>query len=85
MKLEEYEIIKPCGDFPNDDFALGRIKKTNEIVVIYSYDMGYDYISWSVNDLFDIDEEKLYQRYLDAVGRYITSIRPYKDNFPFPK
>ena len=82
MKLGKYEIIKACGDFPYDDFALGRIKETNEIVVIYAYDGGYDYVSWAINDLFDIDEEKLYAQYIDALGRYISSIRPYKDIFP---
>ncbi len=85
MKLEEYEIIRACGDFPYDDFAIGRIKETHELVVIYAYDGGYDYVSWSINDLLDVDEEKMYQQFIDAIGKYITSIRPYKDKFPFPK
>ena len=85
MKLEEYKIIRACGDFPYDDFALGRIKKTNQLVVIYAYDGGYDYVSWSINDLFDVDEEKMYQQFIDAIGKYITSIHPYKDKFPFSK
>lgn len=84
-KLEEYEIIKACGDFPYDDFALGRNKKNNEIVVIYAYDGGYDYVSWSMNDLLDIDEEKILEAYFNALGKMITSTRPYADKFPFPK
>lgn len=84
-KLEEFEIIKACGDFPYDDFALGRKKENNEIVVIYAYDGGYDYISWSMNDLLDIDEEKILEAYFNAVGKMITSTRPYADKFPFSK
>lgn len=84
-KLEEFEIINACGDFPYDDFAFGRIKENNELVVIYAYDGGYDYVSWSINDLFDIDEEKIIEACYNAIGKYITSTRPYKDKFPFPK
>lgn len=76
-----YEIIKPCGDFPYDDFALGRDKKTNEIVVIYAYDGGYAYPSWKLSDLLDIDENKIIEAYFNAVGKVITSMRPYSDKF----
>ena len=85
MKLEEYEIIKACGEFPHDDFALGRIKETNKIVIIYSYDGGYDYPSWDLDDLLDIDEEKIFDAYFNAIGKMITSTRPYANKFPFPK
>lgn len=84
-KLEDYVIINSCGDFPYDDFALGRKKETNEIVVIYAYDGGYDYVSWSIYDLLNIDEEKILEAYFNAVGKMITSTRPYTDKFPFPK
>lgn len=80
-----YEIIKPCGDFPYDDFALGRDKETNKIVIIYAYDGGYAYPSWELNDLLDIDENKILDAYFNAVGKMITSTRPYADKFPFPK
>lgn len=83
--LDNFEIIKACGDFPYDDFALGRKKSTNKIVIIYAYDGGYAYPSWELNDLLDIDEEKILEAYFNAVGKFITSTRPYADKFPFPK
>ena len=76
-----YEIIKPCGDFPYDDFALGRDKKTNDIVVIYAYDGGYAYPSWKLSDLLDIDENLIIQKWEEAIGKMITSQRPYSDKF----
>ena len=78
--FEEYEIIKACGDFPYDDFALARKISTNKIVIIYAYDGGYAYPSWPLDDLLDIDENKIIEAYFTAVGKMITSMRPYKMN-----
>ena len=78
---EQYEIIRACGDFPWDDFALGRDRKTGKLVVIYSYDMGYGYPSWSLEDLLDIDTDKLYAAWMDNIAKMITSTRPYSDKF----
>ena len=81
-KVEDYfEIIKACGDFPYDDFALCKDKETGKVVVVYAYDGGYAYPSWNLEDLLDFDAEEYFAKWLDAIGKFLISNRPYKDNW----
>lgn len=80
-ELEKFEIIKACGDFPYDDFALCRNKETGKIVVVYSYDCAYLFPSWDLEDLLDFDAEEYYAKWLDAIGKFIISNRPYENKW----
>ena len=80
-ELEKFEIIKACGDFPYDDFALGKDKETGKIVVIYSYDGAYSMPSWDLEDLLGFDTEAYTAAWLDAIGKYIISNRPYENKW----
>lgn len=71
-----FEYLNRVGDF-----ALARDKENNELVLIYSYDCGYEYHVISVNELFDIDTDKILAEWLNAIGKMITSNRPYANNW----
>ena len=66
----------------SDSFYLAKNKETHQAVIIYEYDGGY-YDVVLLDDLFNIDSTKLFEEWMNAIGKMITSTRPYANKFPF--
>ena len=74
--LDDFEIINSRGEF-----YLAKHKPTGELAVIFEYDGGYQYLAVSLNELLDFDPEEFFAKWLDKIGKMITSQRPYSDKF----
>jgi len=76
--LDDFEIINQI-----DDFYLAKHKGNEGACVIYAYDGGYQYHVVSLEKLLDFDTEAFFAKWLDSIGKYITSQRPYSNKFNF--
>lgn len=82
--LDRYTIINQIDDFylAKDNLYKG---KAGNVVVVYSYDGGYQYHGVYLDDLLDFDVEKFFTQWLDNVAKMIVDTSPYANKFDFEK
>ena len=75
--LDEFDILHQVGEF-----YLARHMK-GDIMVVYAYDGGYTYDAAKLDDLMNIDTDKLIEQWMNAIGKMVTAQRPYSNKFSF--